>query len=213
MSDAENARCEHRNSLLAISDSLPTMFAELWLVRHGETEWSRSRKHTGLTDIALTAQGERDAKNLQPRLQPHTFSKVFCSPLQRARQTCELAGFAGAFELDENLLEWNYGEYEGLLTTEIRERHPGWNAFEHGCPGGENLRDVATRAERFIEKVRSIEGNVLAFAHRDILRVISVLWIGLPARAAQRLYMDPASISRLGYDHSLQEPILRTLNT
>ena len=189
------------------------MFAELWLVRHGETEWSRSRKHTGLTDIALTAQGERDATNLQPRLQPRCFSKVFSSPLQRARHTGELAGFAGAFELDENLLEWDYGEYEGLLTTEIRQRHPGWNAFEHGCPGGESLSDVATRAERFIEKVRSIEGNVLAFAQRDILRVISVLWIGLPARAAQRLYMDPASISRLGYDHSLQEPILRTLNT
>jgi broad specificity phosphatase PhoE len=188
-------------------------FPELWLVRHGETEWSRSGKHTGRTDIALTLKGEQDASALQPRLAQQSFAKVFCSPLTRARQTCELAGFAGRYETDEDLFEWNYGQHEGLRTAEIRAEHPGWNAFEHGSPGGEDLNDIAARAERCIAKVRSLQGHVLVFAHRDILRVIAARWVDLPAVAARRLYLDPASISRLGYDHSLQEPILRTLNT
>src|SRR3954471_1787291 len=188
-------------------------FPQLWLVRHGETEWSRSGKHTGRTDIPLTSKGEQDASALEPRLANHSFAKVICSPLLRARRTCELAGFSTAFETDEDLLEWDYGSYEGLRTVEIRSAHPGWNAFEHGCPGGENLQDITQRAEQFIRKVRSVNGHVLAFAHRDILRVIAARWVELPSISAQRLYMDPASISQLGYDHSLQEPILRTLNT
>ena len=188
-------------------------FPELWLVRHGETEWSRSGKHTGRTDISLTAKGEQDARALKPRLAEHSFARIICSPLRRARQTCELAGFADRHETDGDLSEWDYGEHEGRRTAEIRSEHPGWNAFEDGSPGGENLNDVAARAERFIGKVRSQEGHVLVFAHRDILRVIAALWVGWPAISARRLYMDPASISRLGYDHSLQEPVLRTLNT
>ena len=188
-------------------------FPQIWLVRHGETEWSRSGKHTGRTDIALTSKGEQDASSLKPRLANQSFAKIFCSPLRRARQTCELAGFGAKLETDEDLLEWNYGDYEGLKTAEIRQAHPGWNAFEHGCPGGENLQDIAARAERFIARARSVNGDVLVFAHRDILRVIAARWIDLPAMSARRLYMDPASVSRLGYDHSLQEPILRTLNT
>ncbi|MFL6548399.1 MAG: histidine phosphatase family protein [Povalibacter sp.] len=188
-------------------------FPQVWLVRHGETEWSRAGQHTGRSDIPLTSKGESDASALKPRLSQHTFAKIMCSPLRRARQTCELAGFGDVFETDENLLEWNYGEYEGQRTAEIRMQHPGWNAFEHGCPGGENLSDVTVRAERFIAAVRDLNADILVFAHRDILRVIAARWVNLPAMAAQRLYMDPASISILGYDHSLQEPILRTLNT
>ena len=192
-----------------MSEALPQVF----LVRHGETAWSLSRRHTGRTDIPLTEKGERDARALSSRLSTHQFAKVMTSPLLRARATCDLAGFASTAELNDDLMEWDYGEYEGIRTDEIRAKRPGWGLYEDGCPGGENAADVAARAERVIREVRAINGDVLIFAHRDILRVIATRWVSLPTVEARRLYMDPASVSVLGYDHSINEPILRALNT
>ena len=186
---------------------------QIVLVRHGETAWSLSGQHTGRTDIPLTEKGERDARALIPRLAGRPFAKVCTSPLIRARRTCELAGFGAVAVPEPDLMEWNYGEYEGKRTVEIRASRPDWNPFIHGCPGGENLADVAARAERLIGKLRSMDGDVLMFAHRDILRVIAACWAQLPAVEARRLYMDPTSLSVLGYDHGRDEPILRSLNT
>ena len=190
-----------------------TTLPQIWMVRHGETAWSLSGQHTGRTDIPLTEQGERDARALQPRLAKHSFAKVLSSPSIRARRTGELAGFAGSMQIDEDLLEWDYGLYEGRTTAEIRAEHPGWNPYQHGCPGGENLGDIATRAERLIASARAEQRDVLIFAHRDILRIVAARWIALPPLEARRLYLEPASISVLSYDHTLEEPILRTLNT
>jgi broad specificity phosphatase PhoE len=183
------------------------------LVRHGETAWSLSGQHTGRTDIPLTEKGERDARGLSARLAGQPFAKVLTSPLLRARQTCELAGFGSVAEPEPDLLEWNYGEYEGKRTTEIRATRPGWNAFEHGCPGGESLADIAARAGRLVTRLRSMDADTLMFAHRDILRVVAACWAELPVIEARRLYMEPASLSVLGYDHGRDEPILRSLNT
>jgi probable phosphoglycerate mutase len=186
---------------------------QIWLVRHGETAWSLSGQHTGRTDIPLTERGEQDARALKTRLEKHSFGKVLSSPSSRARRTGEVAGFADSLEFDADLLEWDYGIYEGRRTADIRGEQPGWNPFEHGCPGGENLADVTRRAERLIEKIRAEGRDVLIFAHRDILRIVAALWASLPAIEARRLYLEPASISVLSYDHSLKEPIIRTLNT
>jgi probable phosphoglycerate mutase len=186
---------------------------QIWLVRHGETAWSLAGQHTGRTDIPLTARGEQDAAALQPRLAGHSFAKVLSSPLIRARRTCELAGFGGVAVNDPNLLEWDYGEYEGRRTAEIRSERPDWKPFEDGSPGGETLAQVAARADRVVEQLRALNADALLFAHRDILRVIVARWLGLPAVNGQHFYMDPASISVLGYDHNASEPIIRKLNT
>jgi probable phosphoglycerate mutase len=190
-----------------------TALPQIWLVRHGETAWSLSGQHTGRTDIPLTERGERDARALQPRLAQHSFAKILSSPSIRARRTGELAGFAASMVIDKDLLEWDYGVYEGRTTAEIRAERPGWNAYEHGCPGGENLADVAARAERLISGIRAENRDVLIFAHRDILRVVAARWISLAPLTARRLYLEPASISILSYDHTIEEPIIRTLNT
>jgi probable phosphoglycerate mutase len=186
---------------------------QIWLVRHGETEWSLSGRHTGRTDIPLTARGEQAAAALQPRLAGRSFAKVLTSPLLRARRTCELAGFAAVAVNDADLLEWNYGEYEGLRTAEIRVQRPGWNPFRDGCPGGETVAELAARASAVVDALRTLNADALLFAHRDILRMITARWIGLPAVEAQRFYVDPASLSVLGYDHDASEPIVRKLNT
>jgi probable phosphoglycerate mutase len=186
---------------------------QIWLVRHGETAWSLAGQHTGRTDIPLTARGEQDAAALQPRLAGHSFAKVLSSPLIRARRTCELAGFGDVAVNDPNLLEWDYGEYEGRRTAEIRSERPDWKPFEDGSPGGETLAQVAARADRVVEQLRALNADALLFAHRDILRVIVARWLGLPAVNGQHFYMDPASISVLGYDHDASEPIIRKLNT
>src|SRR4051794_26298194 len=170
-------------------------FPQIWLVRHGETAWSLSGQHTGRTNIPLTARGEQDAAALEPRLAGHSFSKVFTSPLLRARRTCELAGFGDLAVNEPNLLEWDYGQDEGRRTAEILIERPGWKLFEQGSPGGETLAQVAARADTVIDRLRALNADALLFAHRDILRVIVARWVGLAAVEAQRFYMDPASIS------------------
>ena len=185
---------------------------KIYLVRHGETAWTLSGQHTGRTDIALTEQGEHAAQELSSRLKGLSFSKVFTSPLQRARQTAELAGFGECAEADPDLMEWDYGDYEGRRTVDIRAERPGWRLFEDGCPGGETLVEVATRADHVIARVRALKGDVLIFAHRDILRILIAHWIALPALEARCLYLSTSSVSILGYDHDLEEPVIRVLN-
>jgi probable phosphoglycerate mutase len=182
------------------------------LVRHGETEWTINGRHTGRTDIPLTEQGERDALELGGSLRRWTFGKVLASPLQRAWRTAELAGFGAQLEPDADLLEWDYGAYEGRRTSEIRAEHPDWRLFEDGCPGGETLDAVGVRADRVIGRIRASTANALVFAHRDILRTLTARWLGLAPRDGRCFYMNPASLTILGYDHDLDEPIIRLLN-
>jgi probable phosphoglycerate mutase len=191
-----------------MNDALP----KVYLVRHGETPWTISGQHTGRTDIALTERGERDAQALSGRLQAMRSAAVLTSPLQRARRTCELAGFGPDAQADPDLSEWDYGDYEGRRTSDIRAERPGWHLFEDGCPGGETLAAVSARADRVIARARALGRDVLVFAHRDILRVLIARWIAWPALEARRLYLETASVSALGYDHDLDEPVIRMLN-
>ncbi len=191
-----------------MNEALP----EIYLVRHGETAWTISGQHTGRTDIPLTERGEREAYELNARLNGLRFSKVLTSPLQRARRTCELAGFGEYAQADPDLMEWNYGAYESQRTLDIRAKRPCWNLFEDGCPDGETLTEISTRADRVMTRIRTMEGDVLIFAHRDILRVLTALWIALPAREARHFHLATASVSILGYDHDLAEPVIRQLN-
>ncbi|HET9113732.1 MAG TPA: histidine phosphatase family protein [Burkholderiales bacterium] len=185
---------------------------KLYLVRHGETAWTLSGQHTGRTDMALTGQGEREARSVRPLLENVDFGLVLSSPLQRARRTAELAGFGAVAQLDPDLSEWDYGSCEGRSTADIRTEHPGWHLFEDGCPGGETLNQVRRRAERVIGRARALEADTLIFAHRDILRILIARWLGLPAREARYFYLATASLSILGYDHNLDEPVIRLLN-
>ena len=191
-----------------MNEALP----QIYLVRHGETAWSLSGQHTGRTDLALTESGEHAAQELSARLQGLRFAKVFTSPLQRARRTAELAGFGASAEADLDLMEWDYGTYEGRRTVDIRAERPGWRLFEDGCPGGETLQDLATRADRVIARVRALERDVLIFAHREILRILIARWIALPALEARRIYLETSSVSILRYDHGLDEPVIYLLN-
>lgn len=191
-----------------MSGALP----QVYLVRHGETAWTISSQHTGRTDIALTERGEREAQALSARLKGMTFTQVLTSPLQRARRTGELAGFAECMQAEPELMEWDYGAYEGRRTSDIRAERPGWRLFKDGCLGGETLVEVSSRADRVIARVRALGGDVLVFAHRDILRILAVRWVALPALEARRLYLETASLSVLGYDHDLDEPVIRMLN-
>jgi broad specificity phosphatase PhoE len=188
--------------------TLPT----IWLVRHGETAWTISGQHTGRTDIPLTEQGERAARELAGLLGGRSFVCVLTSPLRRARSTAELAGFGDRAEPDADLMEWDYGIFEGRRTSEIRAERPVWKLFEDGCPGGESVAAVGARADRLIGRIRACSGDVLLFAHRDILRVLIARWLGLAAREGRCFDLDPASLSTLGYDHGLDEPILQRLN-
>jgi probable phosphoglycerate mutase len=185
---------------------------QVYLVRHGETSWTISRQHTGRTDIPLTERGERDAQALSAPLQGLRFTEVLTSPLQRARRTAELAGFAECVRAEPDLMEWDYGAYEGRRTADIRAERPGWRLLEEGCPGGETLLQVSARADRVIARVRALGGDVLLFAHRDVLRILAARWVRLPALEARRLYLETASLSVLGYDHDLDEPVIRMLN-
>lgn len=189
-----------------------TALPSVCLVRHGETEWTMTGQRTGRTDIHLTSRGEDEARALGVPLRRMPFSQVFTSPLQRAKRTCELAGFGAEATVDADLLEWDYGDYEGRRTLEIRADRPGWDLFADGCPNGESVADVSARADRVIARVRQGGGHVLLFAHRDIFRVVASRWLGLPAEQGRRFYLDTGALSILGYDHSLEEPVIRLWN-
>ena len=191
-----------------MSDAL----ANVYLVRHGETAWAISGQHTGRTDIPLTEQGERDAQAMSVRLKGMSFAQVLTSPLQRARRTAELAGFGDCAQPDSDLMEWDYGAYEGRRTAEIRAERPGWRLFKDGCPGGETLQAVSLRADRVIARIRALGSDVLVFAHRDILRILAARWLSLSAVEARHFYLTTASLSILGYDHDLDEPVIRLWN-
>lgn len=183
---------------------------QIYLVRHGETEWSLSGQHTGITDIPLTENGLNAAKSLEPFAAKTNFAKVLTSPLKRARMTCELAGLGEQAEVDPDLMEWNYGEYEGLTTKQILEKSPEWILFRDGCPGGETPEQVRTRVDRLIAKVRAAEGDVALFAHGHILRVVAVRWIGFPVMAGCHLMLDTATLSILSYYHGI--PVVKRWN-
>jgi broad specificity phosphatase PhoE len=184
----------------------------VYLARHGETVWSSLGQHTGLTDVPLTERGERDARQLGERLAGLTFAKVLTSPLQRAARTCELAGFRDAAEVTPDLVEWDYGSYEGLRTREILAARPGWQLFRDGCPNGETPEQVEARADRVVQRVRGIAGDVLLFSSGHFLRVLAARWLGLPAAAGSLLILSTASLSQLGYEHNLAEPVIRLWN-
>jgi probable phosphoglycerate mutase len=169
------------------------------LIRHGETEWSISRQHTGATDIPLTENGRAAAKLLGPVLAEQKFDLVLVSPLRRARQTCELAGLGALATIDADLCEWNYGKYEGLTPAQIRETAPGWLIFRDGCPGGENPTEVGARVDRLIANIRTVGGRVALFGHGHLLRVLASRWIGLPVSGGSHFLLHPASLSVLGY--------------
>ena len=182
------------------------------LVRQGETAWAASGRHSGRKDIPLTEAGEREAEALRGLLTGSSFSKVFTSPLQRARKTCELAGQSAGAEVDPDLMEWDCGAYEGRRTVEIRQDRPGWRMFDDGCPDGETPAAIGARADRVIERLRTIPGNALLFAHRDVLRVLTARWLGLPATEGRLFLLATASLSVLGYDHNREEPVIHRWN-
>jgi probable phosphoglycerate mutase len=184
----------------------------VYLARHGETAWTITGQHTGLTDLPLTERGECNARRLRERLGGLTFARVFTSPLKRAMRTCELAGFASVAQIDRDLLEWNYGEYEGRLTADILAERPDWELFRDGCPGGETPQQVADRADRVVERVRAVAGNVLLFSSGHFLRMLAARWTGLETLHARSLILDTASLSALSYEHYLSQPAIRLWN-
>jgi broad specificity phosphatase PhoE len=172
---------------------------QVYLIRHGETEWSLSGQHTGTTDIPLTENGRRIARLLKPVLTKETFALVLTSPLQRARETCELAGLGGSAEIDRDLMEWNYGEYEGLTSQQIHAKRPGWMVFTDGCPGGESPEQVGARVDRVIAKIRAVEGHVTLFAHGHVLRAFAARWLGLRAMDGCHFLLDTATLNIMSY--------------
>lgn len=192
-----------------MSEDLPIVY----LARHGETAWTISRQHTGLTDLPLTERGERTARRLGERLKGLTFAKVLTSPLQRAARTCELAGFGAVAEVDRDLVEWDYGRYEGRRTDEIRVERPDWELFRDGCPGGESPEQVSERADRVVRRVRAITGDVLLFTSGHFMRVLATSWLGLEPTVNCKFFMlSTASLSALGYEHDLSRPVIRLWN-
>jgi probable phosphoglycerate mutase len=186
---------------------------KLFLARHGDTAWTESRQHTGRTDIPLNQAGKERARQLGERLRRFAVASVFTSPLQRASKTCELAGFGEVARVDPDLVEWDYGRFEGMLTRQILKEQPGWELYRDGCPEGESPGDVAARADRFIARVRGIEGDVLAFSSGHIIRMIAARWLGLPSGAGRFFYCRPASVGVLGFEHgNRDEPIIGLWN-
>ena len=176
---------------------------QIYLIRHGETAWSLSGQHTGTTDIPLTENGRKVAKLFDPLCAEVSFALVLTSPLERARTTCELAGLGGQAKVDNDLMEWNYGEYEGVTTEQIHAKSPEWMLFRDGCPGGESPEQVGVRADRLIARVRAAEGDVALFAHGHILRVLAVRWFGLPIVAGCHFMLDTSTLSVLSYYQSI----------
>lgn len=188
--------------------SVPTVY----LARHGETEWSRDGRHTGRTDLPLTARGEDDGRRLAGRLAGTAFARVFTSPLSRARRTAELAGFAP--EIEPDLIEWDYGDHEGKTSAEIRTASPGWLLFRDGCPGGESPAEIAARVDRLVAKLKALTGDVLCFAHGHVLRVLAARWVGQPVTFAASLLLGTATLSVLSFDHGkLDEPAIKVWNS
>lgn len=180
---------------------MPDTFPQLYLIRHGETEWTVSKQHTSKTDLPLLEKGESDALKVGRRLETVTFSKILSSPRQRAIRTAELAGFGHLIEINDDLSEWDYGDYEGLTSLQIRKINPNWNLFTKGCPGGETPENITIRADRVIQKIRSSEKNTAIFSHGHFLRVLAIRWIGLPVIHAASLTLATSSISILGYEN------------
>jgi broad specificity phosphatase PhoE len=191
-----------------MSNKLPVIY----LARHGETAWSLTGQHTGLTDLPLTERGEQNAHALGERLIGVNFAKVFTSPLQRATRTCELAGFGAVAEVDRDLLEWNYGQYEGRRTAEIHAERPDWRLFRDGSPGGESPDQVGARADGVLRRVRAVRADVLLFSSGHFLRVLAARWLGLGPAAGRYLLLSTASLSALGYEHNLGQPVIRLWN-
>ena len=175
--------------------------AELLLARHGETEWSRSGRHTGRTDIPLTEEGLRRARALSSALGERSFALVLTSPLRRARETCEAAGLGAEALPRDELREWDYGDYEGLTSDQIRERRPGWSLWSDGCPNGEAAAGVGERADRVVAEARAADGNAIAFGHGHMLRVLAARWLGLPPESGRLFALVTGSLSELGYEH------------
>jgi broad specificity phosphatase PhoE len=189
---------------------MASAFPEITLVRHGETEWSASGKHTGRSDIPLTAKGEDAARRLGDRLRDKSFAAVWSSPSLRARRTAELAGFTA--EVKPDLAEWDYGAYEGLKTKDILLERPGWSLFRDGCPQGESVADAGARADRVVTALRAASGNVLVFSSAHFLRTLTARWLGLAPADGALFVLDTASVSVLGYEHDMSEPVLRRWN-
>ena len=188
-----------------MSGKTPTVY----LARHGETEWTVSGRHTGLTDLPLTARGEVEAHRLGERVQGLSFASVLTSPLRRAVQTCELAGFGSVAQVEPNLVEWNYGAYEGRTSADIHAERPGWQLFRDGCPGGESAAQVGARADRVVQRLRAAGGNALVFSSGHFLRVFAARWLGLEAGAGRYFLLSTASLSAVGYEHDTSEPVIR----
>lgn len=176
---------------------------EVHLIRHGETQWSLDGRHTGTSDIPLTEQGRQVARSWRPLASNRTFNRVLTSPLARARETCDLAGLGERAEVDVDLREWNYGEYEGLTPQEIRVQRPGWLIFRDGCPGGESPEQVGTRVDRVIARARAAEGDVALFAHGHVLRVLAARWLGLPAPDGSHFLLETATLCVLSSYHGI----------
>jgi broad specificity phosphatase PhoE len=191
-----------------MSASLPRVY----LARHGETAWTISHQHTGRSDIPLTPRGEANARSLGERLKGETFELVCVSPLGRARRTCELAGFGAQARLEDDLLEWDYGAYEGRTTAEIRAERPGWYLFRDGCPGGESVEAVGTRADRVVARLKAVHNRVILFGHGHFFRVLAARWLGLPAGDARYFWLGTAALCILGYEHTLDEPAILLWN-
>ena len=191
---------------------MSSAFPEIYLVRHGETEWSLSGRHTGRSDIPLTPNGEAAARKVAGRLADHSFSAVWSSPSQRARNTCTLAGFGSGAVIKDDLAEWDYGAYEGITTKEILAGRPGWQLFRDGCPNGETAADVGARADAVIHALREAADTILIFSSSHFLRVFAARWLGLPPEGGARFVLDTTGISVLGYEHDLTEPVIRRWN-
>src|SRR5262245_9150529 len=188
-----------------MSDTLPVVY----LARHGETAWTIRHQHTGVTDLPLTAQGEAEAATLKARLEGLTFAAVLTSPLKRVVRTCELAGFGSAAEVERDLMEWNYGAYEGRTSADVHAERPEWQLFRDGAPEGESPEQIGARADRVIRRVRAIQGNTLLFSSGHFLRVLGARWLGLEPGAGRYFFLGTASLSALGYEHDRSDPVIR----
>lgn len=192
-----------------MSDALPVVY----IARHGNTAWTHTGQHTGLTDLPLTPDGEQNARRLGVRLLGMSFTKVFTSPLQRAARTCELSGSGADAEVDPDLVEWDYGKYEGLTSAQILRERPDWELFRDGAPGGETPEQVGARADRVIQRVRNVDGDVLLFSSGHFIRVLTARWLGLGAGIGGKYFaLNPASLSALSYEHNLSRPVIRLWN-